>query len=168
MSRVDQLRFIIDDIDKNIVRLFEKRMETAEKIAQYKLENNLGILNTSREEEVIESALNELYNKDYRDELEEFIKKLMEISRRVQQKRILGMDKKSIKIGFQGVEGSFGHQAAIEYFDKDAEFMEYMSFEDVFKGLLNGETDYGVLPIENSNAGIVADLSAYDQKKYLQ
>lgn len=86
MSRVDQLRFIIDDIDKNIVRLFEKRMETAEKIAQYKLENNLGILNTSREEEVIESALNELYNKDYRDELEEFIKKLMEISRRVQAK----------------------------------------------------------------------------------
>lgn len=73
-------------------------METAEKIAQYKLENNLGILNTSREEEVIESALNELYNKDYRDELEEFIKKLMEISRRVQQKRILGMGKKSIKI----------------------------------------------------------------------
>lgn len=160
MSRVDQLRFIIDDIDKNIVRLFEKRMETAEKIAQYKLENNLGILNTSREEEVIESALNELYNKDYRDELEEFIKKLMEISRRVQQKRILGMGKKSIKIGFQGVEGSFGHQAAIEYFDKDAEFMEYMSFEDVFKGLLNGETDYGVLPIENSSTGSIS--SVYD------
>ena len=60
MSRVDQLRFIIDDIDKNIVRLFEKRMETAEKIAQYKLENNLGILNTSREEEIDDY----LYNKN--------------------------------------------------------------------------------------------------------
>ncbi len=85
MSTVVQLRSVIDDIDKNIVR-FEKRMEAAEKIARYKLENNLEILNTSREEEVLSLAVRELYNKDYKDELEEFIKKLMEMSRKVQQK----------------------------------------------------------------------------------
>lgn len=43
----------------------------------------------------------------------------MEISRKSSAKRILGVDKKSIKIGFKELEGSFGHQAAIEYFDKD-------------------------------------------------
>ncbi len=160
MSKVDRLRDIIDDIDKNIVRLFEKRMETAEKIAQYKMENNLEILNTSREEEVLKSAVNELYNKEYTDELKEVIKKLMEMSRRIQQKKILKTDTKNIKIGFQGVEGSFGHQAAIEYFETDSEFKDYMSFEDVFKGLLNREIDYGVLPIENSSTGSIS--SVYD------
>lgn len=88
MSRIEQFRFVIDDIDKNIIRLFEKRMEISEKIAQYKLENNLEILNVSREDLVMKSAIKELDNKNYTNELILFISNLTYLSRKIQTKKI--------------------------------------------------------------------------------
>ncbi len=158
MCKLERYRLLIDDIDKNMIRLFEKRMETAEKIAEYKLENDIGILNSSREEMVIESALNELYNKDYKDELTDFVNNLMQISRKIQQKKIVSKNNTEIKIGFQGVKGSFGHQAALEYFPENPSTIEYMTFEDVFKGLLEDEIEYAVLPLENSSTGGISPV----------
>ncbi len=155
MSKINQYRLLIDDIDKNLIRLFEQRMQTAEKIAEYKIENNIQIVNSSREDLVIKSALNELYNKDYEDELKEFINNLINLSKKIQKKRIKATSISERKVGYQGVKGSFGHQAAMEYFETEAQYKEYMNFEDVFKALQDSEIDYGVLPIENSSTGSI-------------
>lgn len=162
MCKIEQYRLLIDDIDKNLIRLFEKRMETAEKIAEYKLENNIEIFSAAREELVIESALKELYNQDYQPELKDFINNLMYLSRTIQQKKIASINKTDTKIGYQGVKGSFGHQATLEYFSENASTIEYMSFEDVFIGLMEEEIEYAVLPLENSSTGgisLVYDLN---------
>ena len=64
------------------------------------------------------------------------------------------------RVGFQGTAGSFGEQAAREYFqNEDAELKNYRSFEDVLSAVAAGEVDYGVLPIENSTAGDVLEVS---------
>ena len=44
----------IDEIDSQLVDLFEERMEIVLTIADYKKENNIPIFNESREQEVIE------------------------------------------------------------------------------------------------------------------
>jgi len=64
------------------------------------------------------------------------------------------------RVGFQGTTGSFGEQAALEYFSSGyAEMKNYRGFDDVLSAVASGEVDYGVLPIENSTAGDVLEVS---------
>ena len=69
-------------------------------------------------------------------------------------------------VGYQGVEGSNGEEAALTYFGQGVSaFKAHEEFEDVFLALQVGSIDYGVVPIENSSAGEVVDI--YDLlKKY--
>ncbi|WP_097027664.1 chorismate mutase [Clostridium peptidivorans] len=88
MDILQNLRNEIDEIDKQLVELFEKRMETVLKVAQYKKENNIPILNKSREDEVIEKNVKYLKNKEFKMAEAEFLKSVMAISRKAQAKEI--------------------------------------------------------------------------------
>lgn len=66
--------------------------------------------------------------------------------------------KLSNKIGFQGVEASFSHQALIEYFGAKAETSYFSTFKGVFEALKNGKIGYGIVPIENSSTGSITEV----------
>lgn len=66
--------------------------------------------------------------------------------------------KVAYKVGFQGVEASFSHQALIEYFGNEVETSSFLSFKDVFDALERGEIKYGILPIENSSTGSITEV----------
>ena len=53
MTLLDEKRLEINDIDTQLVQLFEQRMHAVESIIQYKLEHQLPILDTGREAENI-------------------------------------------------------------------------------------------------------------------
>lgn len=59
------------------------------------------------------------------------------------------------KVAIQGIEGSFHHQVAREYFGKDVQVDECMSFGDVVRSLTRGESGRAVMAIENSIAGSI-------------
>ncbi len=61
-------------------------------------------------------------------------------------------------VGYQGVPGSFSEQALRQFFAAEAPTVEFRNFEDVFEALHNGRVEYGILPIENSNTGMVFDV----------
>ena len=67
-----------------------------------------------------------------------------------------------VTVAFQGVRGAFGDEAAQAYFAREglpiADPSSYPSFADVFRAVAIGETDYGVVPIENSQAGSINDV----------
>lgn len=88
MEDLKQLRDKIDVIDEKIVALFEERMETVLKVAEYKKQNNVPVLNAGREKEVIEKNINRLKNKEFGDSLEKFFIHLMNLSKDEQKKRI--------------------------------------------------------------------------------
>lgn len=75
----------IDEIDREIVRLFEERTEVVEDVARIKLANNMEILDSSREALVIEKVQSYLKNPALADELADLYKNLMRISRGHQQ-----------------------------------------------------------------------------------
>jgi len=66
----------------------------------------------------------------------------------------------TIKVGHQGVSGSFSEEALFNYFPNDVEIQQYAQFEDVFIAIDAGEIHYGVVPIENSSTGAIA--AVYD------
>ena len=65
MSELDGYRKKIDEIDREITRLFEERMDTVIKVGEYKKKNNLPVLNKDREQEVLEKNVGYLKNEDY-------------------------------------------------------------------------------------------------------
>ena len=88
MNELENLRERIDTIDKEMIALFEKRMDIVADIAAYKIKNNLPVLNQNREDIVISKVKAIVKNKDYTDSAIDFIKDIMEISKKFQQKII--------------------------------------------------------------------------------
>lgn len=64
MNKLQNLRNKIDNIDKDIVKLIEKRMKISYEIGQYKKENNIPIFDEKREKEVLDRKKELLENKD--------------------------------------------------------------------------------------------------------
>lgn len=73
---------------------------------------------------------------------------------------ILDKNQNNIKVGYQGVKGSFSEEALIEFFNENQNAVSYEKFEDVFIGLQKNEIDYGILPFENSCTGAIT--AVYD------
>ena len=176
MSNLDDYRAEIDVIDKELIKLFEKRMNVVLNVARYKKENNMEIFQNGREEEVINKAVNNIVNKDYAKEVKEFITSTMEISRGLQKRKIEGvknLDEVEVKVcdlkvkgklGFPGVKGAYSEEALLKFFGNDNEIISYKNFEDVFVALDNNEIEYGIVPIENSSTGAITDVYDYLRK----
>ncbi len=64
MRDLNESRKIINDIDKEIIKLFEKRMDIVLDIALYKKNNDLPIFHPEREKEVISRNINLIENKN--------------------------------------------------------------------------------------------------------
>lgn len=84
---LNNLREQIDIIDQKLVELFESRMEISKKIGYLKFQKGMEIFDPKREEEVIEEGISNLKDKELSGELEIFLKNIMELSKRVQEKR---------------------------------------------------------------------------------
>ncbi|AZP03282.1 chorismate mutase [Jeotgalibaca ciconiae] len=76
----------IDEIDRQLVALFEKRMHVTKKIAQVKSENQLPIYDAVREAAVIDKVIQYLTDDSLSEELSQFYVSLMNISKNYQEK----------------------------------------------------------------------------------
>jgi len=63
-----------------------------------------------------------------------------------------------VVVGYQGVWGSYSSEAAAKYFGNQQNFKNFAKFEDVFRAVEGGEIAFGVIPLENSYAGRVAEI----------
>jgi len=60
------------------------------------------------------------------------------------------------KVAFQGERGAFSEDAVITFFG-DAELFPSRYISDVFEAVLKDDVDFGVVPVENSQAGSIND-----------
>ena len=65
---------------------------------------------------------------------------------------------KNPRVAFQGIQGSFSDGACMKYFGPDVERTGMEHFRYVIEAVVNGDYDYGVLPIENSSTGSINDV----------
>ena len=166
---ITELRGGIDRIDSELVKLFAERMDLSARIAGYKRENNLPVLDAGREREKYTSVLSQSPEalKDYTYQLFSMI---LELSRSYQNRLIgttvLGdriraaiqstdqLFPEYASVACQGVEGA-NSQFACDKLFKNANIMFTSSFEGVFAAIDKGLCRYGVVPVENSSAGSV-------------
>ena len=82
---LEEQRQKIDQIDRQIVALFEERTNVVEEVAKIKLDNDIPILDSGREEQVILKVQLYLKDESLKDELAELYTELMRISRKHQK-----------------------------------------------------------------------------------
>ena len=152
MNELEIARKEINEADKEISRLFEKRMHACSLVAKYKKEHGLSILDSSRENEVIKNNSQLIEDKIIKEYYVEFLKNTMQISRSYQARLNEGL-----RVAYSGVEGAFAYIAAKKMYP-EATLVAYPDFESAYKSTENGECDVSVLPMENSFAGDVSTV----------
>jgi monofunctional chorismate mutase len=78
---LNSARLEIDKIDKDIVRLLEKRFNVVVEIGKYKKANNIPVYDGSREEAVLIKCKGYLENNSYARAIEEVYKQIMDSSK---------------------------------------------------------------------------------------
>ena len=88
-NKLTKAREKINEIDKEMTRLFVERLKAAEDVAEYKHEHGLKILDPAREAEVIKKNSEAVENDTYREYYVNFHKNTMSLSR-LYQSRLIG------------------------------------------------------------------------------
>ena len=84
MTDLERYRDEIDEIDSEIVRLFEKRMKVSEEVAEYKIKTGKQVLDPARESQKIHT-LKEKAHGDFNSlGVQELFRQIMAISRKRQ------------------------------------------------------------------------------------
>ena len=168
---LQEIRKKLDRIDTQIEQLFEERMRLCADVAEYKIQTGKAVYDAKREQEKVEAVTSMAEGEFNKQAVGELFLQMMTLSRRYQYQTMadrigtmdLGFQKVNRlqtdgkKIAFQGLEGAYGHAAAIEFFGREADIHHVRRFEDLMIEVEEGKADYSILPIENSSAGAVTD-----------
>lgn len=162
----------IDNIDRQLVELYEKRMEVSEKVAAYKIATGKRVLDKERERQKLEAVQAMAGNDFNKHGVKELFEQIMTMSRKKQYQLITesgsmnrlpfievdSLVKKGIRVVYQGAQGSYSEAAMKKFFGEDINHFSVDTFRDAMTAIEEGTADYAVLPIENSTAGIVSQI----------
>ncbi len=167
-----ELRAGLDEIDAQIVELYERRMELCAQVAEYKIGAGRKVFDRVREQEKL-NRVRALTHSDFNGRgVEELFEQIMSMSRKLQyrimsergiQGRLPFIGVETLLAGkarvvFQGAEGAYSQAAMLQYFGEDIESFHVDTFRDAMSAIDEGSADFAVLPIENSTAGIVSEI----------
>ena len=86
MKELEAIRLELDSVDREIVSLFEQRMNLAREVAAYKIAHGLPVLDQSRESMVLDSRVSMLKDGHWAGSLRDLYTEIMRLSRSEQQR----------------------------------------------------------------------------------
>jgi len=142
------LRNQIDHIDRELVALMNQRAKLAHQIGQVKETSGQGAYDPAREEEVLARVAS--FNKGPLPEssLRAVFRELISGSRALE---------KQLRVAYLGPAYSYTHLAAIHRFGHAVDLVPVGSISAVFEEVYRSQADFGLVPIENSTDGRIAD-----------
>ena len=172
MTELEELRVKLSDVDDQIVKLYEERMNICEEIGMNKIRNGYKIFDRQRERNKITEVTNKVTSEFNKKGIGEVYKQFLAISRKLQYQQLVdagalgrlpfieidSLDKENARIVFQGTEGAYSQAAMEHYFGKGCNKYHVHTFREAMEAIEEGAADYAVLPIENSTAGAVNEI----------
>jgi chorismate mutase/prephenate dehydratase len=166
------LRKQLDEIDPQIVELYERRMEICAQVADAKILSGKNVFDPVREKEKIASVKSMCHNDFNRTGAAELFDHLMSMSRKLQYQRLSeagasgrlpfievdSLTEGGCRVVYQGAEGSYSQEAMFRFFGREVKNFHVNTFREAMAAIDEGSADYAVLPIENSTAGIVNEM----------
>lgn len=142
------LRAEIDRIDKELVATLNRRAEVALQIGQVKNANSLEVWSAAREEEVLAKVLNSSKGPLPPETLRLIFRELMSGARALQR---------TTRVACLGPLHSYSHLAAVAKFGEAVEFVPVATIAAVFEEVNRRHVQFGIVPLENSTDGRIAD-----------
>jgi chorismate mutase/prephenate dehydratase len=148
-----KLRERIDALDEQLLELFNQRASCAVEVARVKRELNedpeesIEFFRPEREAQVMKrlQALNKGPLSD--QEVARLIREVMSACLALEQ---------PLKIAYLGPEGTYTQTAALKHFGHSVSTAPMSSIPDVFAAVESGQTNYGLVPVENSTEGVIS------------
>lgn len=165
---VADLRLEINAIDLDILEALRRRREVALRVVEAKLRSGASLRDVKREEDMLGRLMHEGravgLPSDYVQRvfwlvIEESIRTQQEHLLRLTNGRQLSADIE--RIAYLGAPGSFSHAAALRYLARGAhhgELIGLATFDDIFSAVATHECQLGVVPIENTTSGAIAEV----------
>jgi chorismate mutase/prephenate dehydratase len=147
MSELKKLRNRIDKIDDEIMKLLNKRAENVLEVASIKRRSKVKFYTPKREHEILERLTSNNNGLFPNDALKAIYREILSASLSLEE---------PLKVTCLGPLATFTHLAALRHFGSSAAFVPVDSIKKVFENVETGKVDYGVVPIENSNEGVVS------------
>ena len=141
-----EIRAQIDSIDGQILDLLARRISCAKEIGAMKSKNGEEVYVPSREKLVFKNLLEKNCGRIPEDALKAIYREIISASISVEKKLL---------VAYLGPCATFTQQAALKNFGSSVDYRPIPSIPDVFSAVEAGDTDYGVIPIENSTEGAV-------------
>lgn len=172
METLEELRVKLDEIDNQIVNLYEKRMEICAHVGEYKIQTGKKVLDRQREKEKLESVAGKASNPFNKKGVTELYEQLMSMSRKLQYEQLVkagalgrlpfiqvdSLDVDQARVVFPGTEGAYSEAAMKCYFGEKCNSFYVKTFREAMEAIEDGAADFAVLPIENSTAGAVDEM----------
>ena len=96
MTELEKCRVEIDEIDRKIIELYEKRMNIVKRVTQYKIENSMPVLDSNRESKMLEKNLNLINELEFKKYYPSVLNGFLKASKDMQNELIDG-DLKNVK-----------------------------------------------------------------------
>lgn len=145
-TKLSKARESVDKVDRDIAKLIDKRARLALEIGKTKGIAGKSIYVPSREKEVLRNVISAGKGILSDEAFENIYTEIISACRNLER---------PTKVAFLGPWATFTHQAAIKQFGSSGFFVPSSTPLEVLKEVENGRTDFGVIPIENSNEGSV-------------
>ncbi len=146
-SSIDRFREEIDRIDSELLSLLNKRTKIAIEIANIKRALNLKFYSPERERAILK-RITEINEGPFPNDALRFIfREILSAALSLEQ---------PIKVAYLGPEGTFTHLAALRHFGSSASYVPVESIKATFDAVESNKAEYGLVPIENSNEGVVS------------
>lgn len=144
--RLGDLRRTIDMIDQELLDLLSRRAMCSMEVGRIKAGVRDLIFKPFREKEVIEKLLREDPGPLPEKHLRAIYREIFSSSRRLQRPQ---------QAAYLGPEGTFSYFAGVEFLGHSVDFVPKPGFPEVFESVTQGETELGIIPLENSLNGTV-------------
>ena len=138
----------IDRIDTEVIQLLNQRAELAQQIGHAKSHTNTHFFNPEREQAVFKKLLSNNHGPLEASAIRAIYREVISAC--------LALEK-PLSVSFLGPEGTFSHLASINRFGTSSSFHPVNSIPEVFSEVERGNCDYGMVPVENSWAGVIPD-----------
>jgi chorismate mutase/prephenate dehydratase len=146
MKELEKLRKGIDEIDDKILELLNERSNIVLDIAHIKRNENARFYSPERERQILE-RLTSLNKGPFPNEtLKVIYREILSASLSLEE---------PLKVACLGPLATFTHLAALRHFGSSASFVPVISIKEVFDAVETRKAEFGVVPIENSNEGVI-------------
>lgn len=141
------LRKQIDELDQQLLELISQRARCAQVVAEIKRQNGDDVFyRPEREAQVLRQIMEQNNGPLDDEEIARLFREIMSACLALEE---------PLTVAFLGPEGTFTQAASLKHFGNSAHTRPMAAIDEVFREVLAGTANYGVVPIENSSEGVV-------------